>query len=72
MKSKIKIDYVEAETIDELKETINKEIEAIQVNIKNVIKDVETINKPNGGFIAQILYEEIEEPKILNESEVLD
>lgn len=73
MKSnKIKVSFVESDNLEELKELTNKEIEAIQVNIRNVIKDVNLKCKPNGGFIMQINYEELEldeNKQILNESE---
>lgn len=70
MKSKIKIEYVEAEDIDELNKVVSSYTEAIQVNIKNKIKDVDIIAKPSGGYIAQITYEELEEPhvEVLNEN----
>ena len=69
MKSKIKVAYVEAENLEELENLTNKEIEAIQVNIKNIIKDVDLTHKNNTGYVVQITYEEIEEPQILKESE---
>ena len=67
MKSNIKVEYVEAGTLEELKELVDKTISAIQVNIKNTIKDIKTITRTNGGFLVQITYEE--ERQILNESE---
>ena len=73
MKSnKIKVSFIESENLDELKDLTNREIEAIQVNIRNIVKDVDLTSKPSGGYVVQITYEELEldEDKIiLNESE---
>lgn len=71
MKSKVKVEFVEADSLEELKNQTNKAIEAIQVNVRNMIRDIDLINKPNGGYVTQITYEEVEfeEDKIiLNES----
>lgn len=70
MKSNIKVEYVEAGTLDELKELVDKTISAIQVNVRNTIKDIKTITRTNGGFLVQITYEE--ERQILNESEEVE
>ena len=70
MEFKVKVEYVEAETLDELRNLTNKAIEAIQVNVRNQIRDIKTIvNKT--GYIVQITYDEItyeEDKQILNES----
>ena len=71
MKSKVKVEFVEADNLEELKNQTNKAIEAIQVNVRNMIRDIDLINKPNGGYVTQITYEEVEfeEDKIiLNEN----
>lgn len=68
MKSKIKVEFVEAENLDELRDLTNQAIAAIQVNVRNIIKDVNLTHKPTGGYVVQITYEETEEPKILAES----
>ena len=73
MKSnQIKVEFVEADNLDELRETTNKAIQAIQVNVRNIIKDVNLTHKPIGGYVVQITYEEVkydEDKIILNESE---
>ena len=70
MEFKVKVEYVEAETLDELRNLTNKAIEAIQVNVRNQIRDIKTIvNKT--GYVVQITYDEItyeEDKQILNES----
>ena len=68
MKSKIKVEYLEADNLEELNEITQVSIEAIQVNIKNKIKDIKTFEKSSGGYLIQITYEETEEPQILKES----
>lgn len=68
MKSKIKVEFVEAENLDELRDLTNQAIAAIQVNVRNIIKDVNLTHKLTNGYVVQITYEETEEPKILAES----
>ena len=75
MKSKVKVRFVEAANLDELKELTNKELEAIQVNVRNMIRDIRT-SIYGTGYLVQITYEEVdfdEEPisrTILKESEI--
>ena len=72
MKSnQIKVEFVEADNLEELRDITNKAIQAIQVNVRNIIKDVNLTNKPTGGYVVQITYEEVkydEDKIILNES----
>ena len=67
---KIKIEYVEAATIEQLQEEVSKALEAIQLNIRNRVAEVKTI-KSESGYVAQIAYGEIEEniPQVLMEGE---
>lgn len=70
MEFKVKVEYVEADTLDELRDLTNKAIEAIQVNVRNQIRDIKTIVNKN-GYVVQITYDEItyeEDKQILNES----
>ena len=60
----IRVEFVEAETLEELKELTNKAVEAIQVNIRNVVKDIQLTSKVTGGYVVQITYEE---KAVLNE-----
>ena len=72
MKSnQIKVEFVEADNLEELRDITNKAIQAIQVNVRNIIKDVNLTNKLTGGYVVQITYEEVkydEDKIILNES----
>ena len=72
MKSnQIKVEFVEADNLEELRDMTNKAIQAIQVNVRNIIKDVNLTHKPTGGYVVQITYEEVkydEDKIILNES----
>ena len=60
MKPKVKISYVESDSLDELKELTNRELEAIQLNIRNVIQDVKLTYKDNNGYVVMIVYAEVE------------
>ena len=60
MKPKVKISYVESDSLDELKELTNRELEAIQLNIRNVIKDIKLSYKDNNGYVVMIVYAEVE------------
>lgn len=60
MKLKVKISYVESNNLDELKELTNRELEAIQLNIRNVIKDIKLLYKDNNGYVIMIVYAEVE------------
>ena len=67
MRSKVKVEYVEASNLEDLKILTNKAIDAIQVNIRNIVKDVDLSYKPNNNYIVQITYEELEDTnEILN------
>jgi len=68
MKSKIKVEYLEASSLEELNEVVQVGIEAIQVNVKNKILDIKTLEKSSGGYLVQVTYEETEEIQILKES----
>lgn len=68
MKSKIKVEFVEADELEELRNLTNQAIQAIQVNVRNIIKDVSLTHKLTKGYVVQITYEEVEEPQILNEA----
>lgn len=67
MKSKIKVSYVIAGNEEELQNMVNIELEAIQVNVKNKVKDIR-FGQAHTGYIAQITYEENEDIQILNEN----
>lgn len=75
MKSKVKVRFVEATNLDELKELTNKELEAIQVNVRNMIRDIRT-SIYGTGYLVQITYEEVDFDEdsisrtILKESEI--
>ena len=77
MKSTVKVRYVEAINTDELNELINKEISAIQVNVRNIIRDIKPVSiGGTGTYLVQITYEEVDfdEPvpkTILKESEIM-
>ena len=60
MKPKVKISYVESNSLDELKELTNRELEAIQLNVRNVIQDVKLSYKDNNGYVVMIVYAEVE------------
>ena len=64
MKSKVKVSFVKADSFEELQELVNREIEAIQVNVRNTITGVSTVSEGE-SYITQITYEEARE--ILNE-----
>lgn len=64
MKSKVKVSFVKADSFEELQELVNREIEAIQVNIRNTITGISTVSEGE-SYITQITYEEARE--ILNE-----
>ncbi len=62
----IKVSYIEATDVTALQELVSKELEAIQLNVKNRIVDV----KPfilGDKLVAQIAYAEVEE-QVLKES----
>ncbi len=73
MKPKVKISYVESNSLDELKELTNRELEAIQLNIRNMIKDIKLSYKDNNGYVVMIVYAEVEhdEKESLFESGVM-
>ena len=64
MKSKVKVSFVKADSFEELQELVNREIEAIQVNVRNTITGISTVSEGE-SYITQITYEEARE--ILNE-----
>ena len=71
---KIKVSYVEVVDPDKLGEAVNKELEALQVNVNNHITDIKTFVSLSGSYIAQISYMEITDDapmQILNEGVVL-
>jgi indole-3-glycerol phosphate synthase len=68
MKSKVRVNFVEADNLEELKEVVSKELEVIQVNVRNIIEDIKTSDRNNSGYICQITYREVDEPEILSES----
>lgn len=69
MKSKVKVSFVKADSFEELQELVNREIEAIQVNIRNTITGISTVSEGE-SYITQITYEEARE--ILNEGLEVD
>lgn len=69
MKSKVKVSFVKADSFEELQELVNREIEAIQVNVRNTITGVSTVSEGE-SYITQITYEEARE--ILNEGLEVD
>lgn len=69
MKSKVKVSFVKADSFEELQELVNREIEAIQVNVRNTITGISTVSKGE-SYITQITYEEARE--ILNEGLEVD
>lgn len=72
MKMRVKIEYVEGNTLDELRENVNKALEAIQLNVKNSIMEVKTFDYGT-NLVAQIAYAELEEIKEpLMEGEQID
>ena len=70
---KTKIDFVEASDIQQLKEELNKLLEAIQVNIKCRVAEIKTIPTTT-GYIAQVVYIELEDSlnQVLNEEVVVN
>ena len=64
----IKVVYVKTKKDDDLEKEVNQAIEGIQVNSKNNIVDINTIEIEN-GFLTKIVYTRIEEEPttILNE-----
>ena len=60
MKMRIKVEFITGSTIEELQENVNKALEAIQLNVKNNIVEVKTINA-EGNFVSQIAYAELDE-----------
>lgn len=58
---KTKVDYVEASDLIQLKDEVNKLLDAIQVNIKCRVAEVKTIVNPSGGYIAQVVYLELDD-----------
>ena len=69
MKSKVKVSFVKADNFEELQELVNREIEAIQVNVRNTITGIRTVSEGE-SYITQITYEEARE--ILNEGLEVD
>ena len=69
MKSKVKVSFVKADSFEELQELVNREIEAIQVNVRNTITRISTVSEGE-SYITQITYEEARE--ILNEGLEVD
>jgi len=69
MKSKVKVSFVKADSFEELQELVNREIEAIQVNVRNTITGISTVSEGE-SYITQITYEEARE--ILNEGLEVD
>ena len=69
MKSKVKVSFVKADSFEELQELVNREIEAIQVNVRNTITGINTVSEGE-SYITQITYEEARE--ILNEGLEVD
>lgn len=69
MKSKVKVSFVKADNFEELQELVNREIEAIQVNVRNTITGISTVSEGE-SYITQITYEEARE--ILNEGLEVD
>ena len=69
MKSKVKVSFVKADNFEELQELVNREIEAIQVNVRNTITGISTVSEGD-SYITQITYEEARE--ILNEGLEVD
>lgn len=67
MKSKTKVSYVSEYYLENLPDSVNKELSAINVNVRNVIKDVSLNYVPNAGYVVQIVYEELD---INNEDEL--
>ncbi len=67
---KIKISYVSAETIEQLKEEVNKELEALQLNVNNRIIEVRTL-VAGSGFVAQVAYADVANTvqRLMEESE---
>lgn len=69
MKSKVKVSFVKADSFEELQELVNREIEAIQVNVRNTITGINIVSEGE-SYITQITYEEARE--ILNEGLEVD
>lgn len=69
MKSKVKVSFVKADSFEELQELVNREIEAIQVNVRNTITGISTVSEGE-SYITQITYEEARD--ILNEGLEVD
>ena len=67
----IKISYVKAENVEQLQDEVNKELEALQLNVKNKVAEVKTI-KDDSGYLAQIAYMELDgmEQQILMEGDI--
>lgn len=70
---RIKVSYVEAQNLEQLQEVVSKELEAIQLNIKNRVAEVKTITSGD-KYVAQIVYMEIDDldKQILMEGETVD
>lgn len=64
---KIRIVYVEGESLEDLQKKVNEEIEALEVNVNYNILEIKTIDLTH----AQITYGEMKMPEVqpLNESE---
>ena len=67
MKSKTKVSYVSEYYLENLPDSVNKELSASNVNVRNVIKDISLNYVPNAGYVVQIVYEELD---INNEDEL--
>lgn len=70
---RIKVSYVEAQNLEQLQDVVSKELEAIQLNIKNRVAEVKTITSGD-KYVAQIVYMEIDDldKQILMEGETVD
>lgn len=70
---RIKVSYVEAQNLEQLQDVVSKELEAIQLNIKNKVAEVKTITSGD-KYVAQIVYMEIDDldKQILMEGETVD
>lgn len=66
---KINVVYVKTKKDDDLEKEVNQALEGIQVNSKNFIVDIQTIEIEN-GFLTKIVYNqqtEEQQPIILKE-----
>ena len=70
---RIKVSYVEAQSLEQLQDVVSKELEAIQLNVKNRVAEVKTITSGD-KYVAQIVYMEIDDldKQILMEGETVD